>query len=85
MPTSRNSQQSGSRKQNPFFFSREEDGSVRLRIRFNGPEATLFEEAAGSQPLMEWIYEALNEKAREQIAAREKYTHIPEPAEEEGA
>jgi hypothetical protein len=49
------------------FFAREPDGSVRLRIRFDGEDASLIEEAAGEVPLIEYVRDAVNEKAREDV------------------
>lgn len=48
----------------PHFFRRENDGSVRLRIRFTPEEAALIEEAAGDTPLLLYIHRVLNERAR---------------------
>lgn len=55
------------RKHSPHFFARESDGSVRLRIRFEGDEASLFEEAAGDTPLMTWLHRTLTEAAKRQV------------------
>ena len=51
----------------PHFFRRENDGSVRLRIRFTPEEAALIEEAAGDTPLLLYIHRVLNERARYHI------------------
>jgi hypothetical protein len=51
------------------FFTREPDGGVRLRLRFNNEVASLIEEAAGREPLMNWIYKTLETTAREQVRA----------------
>ena len=58
------------RKHSPYFFAREEDGSVRIRMRFNGDEASLFEEAAGNVPVVTWLHQALNRVAEQEVAAR---------------
>jgi hypothetical protein len=55
------------RKQSEHFFARESDGTVRLRIRFDGPEASLMEEAAADMPLMAWIHKTLADAARKQV------------------
>lgn len=71
----------GTRKQHSLrFFARERDGSVRLRLRFQQDEASLFEEAAGDTPVMVWINRTLTEAAKRQVrAARQKRTPIPPP------
>lgn len=71
----------GTRKQHSLrFFARERDGSVRLRLRFQQDEASLFEEAAGDTPVMVWINRTLVETARRQVhAARKKRTPVPPP------
>lgn len=67
-------------QQSPHFFHRESDGSVRLRIRFDGDEASLFEEAAGDTPIMVWIHRTLGEAARRQVkAARETRPRVAPP------
>jgi hypothetical protein len=69
----------------PHFFTREPDGSVRLRHRLNSEEASLIEEAAGSTPLMIWIHRALNEAARRDISlARQSRPATPPPEETDG-
>ena len=71
---------SESRRQSKHFLAREDDGSVRLRMRFTGEEASLFEEAAGETPIMIWLHRALNETARRQVEdARRKREAIPPP------
>lgn len=65
------------------FFSREPDGTVRLRVRFTGELASLIEEAAGTTPLMIWIYRTLESAARRQIeAARRAQPKIQPPVDE---
>lgn len=54
-------------RKSPHFFTRESDGTVRLRIRFTGEEASLFEEAAGTTPVIAWIHETLGQAARRQV------------------
>lgn len=51
----------------PHFFAREPDGTVRLRVRFDGPEASLIEEAAGDTPLMIWLHAAVNKVAHDDV------------------
>lgn len=60
------------RKQSPAFFRRDNDGSVRLRLRFEPDLASLIEEAAGRTPLMVWIYRTLEDAARRQVEASRK-------------
>ncbi len=71
-------------RQSPHFFSREPDGSVRLRIRFLADEADLIEEAAGAVPLMTWIHQTVIDTARaeseRQHAARQQKFAPPEDA-----
>ena len=55
-------------KQSPHFFAREDDGSVRLRIRFLPDEASMIEEAAGATPLMTWIHQTLSKNAKDEVA-----------------
>lgn len=71
---------SAARKHSPHFFARESDGSVRLRIRFENEEASLFEEAAGETPVMVWLHRTLGEAARRQVKeARSKRSKIAPP------
>lgn len=71
------SSSSPKRTPSPHFFLREPDGSVRLRIRFDGEEASLFEEAAGKTPVMVWIHRTLGEAARRQVEqARKDRPHV---------
>lgn len=70
------------RRQNPNFFARDPDGSVRLRVRLTGETASLVEEAAGRQPLMDWLYKAIEARAREDIElARASRPRIDPPVE----
>jgi hypothetical protein len=55
------------RKPSAHFFTRDPDGGVRVRIRLNNELASLIEEAAGNKPLMNWIYETLEDTARDQV------------------
>lgn len=67
-----------SRKNNPHFFSRTDDGSVRVRVRFENDEASLFEEAAGDTPVMLWLHRTLIAAAKRQIREqRSQRTQIP--------
>lgn len=56
-------------KPSAHFFTREADGSVRIRIRFTPEEASLYEEAAGATPILHWVHESLMEKATAQVEA----------------
>lgn len=69
-------------KHSPHFLARESDGSVRLRMRFSGEEASLFEEAAGDTPIMLWMHRTLKEAAQRQVrAARAQRQALPPPVE----
>lgn len=71
------------RKQSPAFFRRDEDGSVRIRLRFEPDLASLIEEAAGRTPLMVWVYRTLERCARADIeAAHKSRPKIAPPAED---
>lgn len=59
-------------RNSPHFFRREDDGSVRLRIRFDPDEASLYEEAAGSMPVVDWLHATLAKAAKEQVAEARK-------------
>lgn len=48
---------------NPHFFRRDDDGSVRIRMRFTKHEADLIEEAAGDQPLVSFMREIIMDAA----------------------
>ena len=64
----------------PHFFEREPDGSVRLRVRLQPEEASLYEEAAGETPVMTWLHETLDTAARQQvIEARARRQPVPPP------
>lgn len=68
------------RRHSKHFLAREGDGSVRLRMRFTGEEASLFEEAAGDTPIMMWMHRTLKEAAKRQArAARARRAAIPPP------
>lgn len=56
------------RRQSPSFFTRESDGSVRIRLRFDAEEASLYEEAAGMMPVVDWLHHTLATAAQEQVA-----------------
>lgn len=49
---------------NPHFFRREQDGSVRIRLRLKPEEASLIEEAAGDTPLVPYMQRVLMDRAR---------------------
>lgn len=71
------------KKHNPHFFAREADGSVRVRVRFEGEEAALFEEAAGDTPVMIWLHRTLTRVAREEVReARRQQPQVPPPIQE---
>lgn len=52
------------------FFVRGPDGTVRLRLRLSEERASLIEEAAGTTPLMQWIFSALDAQAHEEVKRR---------------
>lgn len=60
------------RQHNPNFFAREADGTVRLRIKFDTDEASLFEEAAGDTPVMIWLHRTLAAAAKRQVKQQRK-------------
>ena len=57
---------------NPHFFHRQPDGSVRLRVNFTPEEASAIEEAAGDKPLIDWIHNMLDERARYHVRKRDE-------------
>lgn len=69
------------RKHSPHFFAREPDGSVRLRIRFEGEEAALFEEAAGDTPVMAWLHRTLVAAAKRQVIEQRRQRPSAPPPE----
>lgn len=69
-----------SRQHSKHFLAREDDGSVRLRMRFSSEEASLFEEAAGETPIMLWIHRTLkNAGEREVRKLQAKRAELPPP------
>lgn len=68
---------------NPFFFKRDSDGSVRVRMRFTREEADIIEEAAGDTPLLPYLYEVINERAEQdaQEARLDRARVVPAPKE----
>ncbi len=70
------------RKHNPSFFNRESDGTVRVRIRFENEEASLFEEAAGDTPVMVWLHRTLAAAARRQVKEQRRSRPKVAPPEE---
>jgi len=71
------------RKPSALFFTRESDGSVRIRFRFSSELASLIEEAAGTTPLMLWCYRTLEAAARRQIdLAKRQQPPLDPPLEE---
>lgn len=72
------------RQSSPHFFMREGDGSVRLRIRLTGDEASQIEEAAGTTPLLTWIHQTLAAAARRQVrSARGQRPPVGPPSDTE--
>lgn len=67
------------RRHSPHFFAREADGSVRLRIRIESDEASLYEEAAGSMPVMDWLHSTLQDAAERQVREARGKQHVPPP------
>lgn len=65
-------------KLSPHFFRREEDRSVRLRLRLSEEEADLIEEAAGDTPLMLYIHRVLNDRARFHISKSRESMQLPD-------
>lgn len=57
-----------SRRHNPRFLARESDGSARVRMRFLPEEAQLYEEAAGTTPVLDWMHETLRREAEAEVA-----------------
>lgn len=55
------------RSRSAHFFQRENDRTVRLRIRFSDEEATLIEEAAGSTRLVDWITSTVIARAHNEV------------------
>lgn len=69
------------RRQSQHFFTRDNDGSARIRIRFDPEEVALFEEACGTTPIMDWLHETLWEAASAQVETlREARAHISPPS-----
>ena len=72
------------KRPSPNFFTRDGDGSVRLRLRFNADAAALIEEAAGDTPIIPWVYETLREAARQQSQqARRRRPPVGPPEQQE--
>ena len=69
------------RRHNPHFFAREADGSVRVRVRFEGDEAALFEEAAGDTPVMQWLHRTLVAAAKDQVLEQRRQRPAAPPPE----
>lgn len=72
---------SAARKHSPHFFNREPDGTVRLRIRFENEEASMFEEAAGDTPVMLWIHRTLENAAKRQVREQRRRVKVAPPPE----
>lgn len=66
----------------PHFFQRDSDGSARLRLRFDPELASLIEEAAGAEKLLDWMMGTLRREARRDAdAARATRPHVGPPIE----
>ncbi|MGJ7442512.1 hypothetical protein [Aquipuribacter sp. MA13-6] len=65
-------------KLDPHFFAREEDGSVRVRIRLTADRATAIENAAGDVPLVQWINRVIDAASRQ--AEIPSATRLPRPS-----
>ena len=62
------------------FFTRERDGSVRVRMKFTPEEVSMYEEAAGETPVMVWLHQALNRAAQQDVREqRQARAAIPPP------
>lgn len=72
-------------KLSPHFFRREEDRSVRLRLRLSEEEADLIEEAAGDTPLLLYIHRVLNDRARYHIQKSRENMNLPDYPQGTGA
>lgn len=48
----------------PHFFKRDDNGTVRVRLRFGPEEASLIEEAAGETPLITYMHNVLMSRAK---------------------
>lgn len=69
-----------STRRSPHFLARDASGKVTLRMRFTDEEAALFEEAAGAVPVVDYMHQALNRQATEDVrAVREERKHLPPP------
>ena len=71
------------RQHNPHFFRREDDGSVRLRLKFDNETASLFEEAAGKTPVMVWLRRTLETTAKRQVKEQQRLRQQISPPEDE--
>jgi hypothetical protein len=68
------------RQHSQHFLLREDDGTVRLRMRFSHEEASLFEEAAGDTPIMLWLHRALKGAAEREVRKlRARRADLPPP------
>jgi hypothetical protein len=73
------------RQHNPNFFKREDDGSVRLRLKFDNETASLFEEAAGKTPVMVWLRRTLDTAAKRQVKEQRRLLQQIRPPEDDQA
>lgn len=63
---------------NPHFFRRDENGTVRIRLRLGPEEASIIEEAAGDTPLITYIHRVLMDRAKQHAekAQRERQERL---------
>lgn len=68
---------------NPYFFRREKDGTVRVRLRFTAQEAAVIEEGAGEVPVVDYLYRIINRTAARDagLAQRKRNALLPAPTE----
>jgi hypothetical protein len=67
---------------NPNFFRRENDGTVRVRLRFTAEEAAVIEKGAGEVPVIDYLYRIINRTAARDAdqAQRRLNAELPAPA-----
>lgn len=62
------------------FFERDREGRAVVRMKFTPEEASLIEQAAGTTPVIAWLYQAVNRQAEEDLyELREAQAAIPPP------
>jgi len=64
------------------FFTRNTDGTVRVRLKFRGEEATMIEEAAGEMPPVAWLHQTINDAAVRKVRRDRKSKNIAPPKEQ---